>query len=106
MSNGTVTKWRRYVGDIDQITMAMGGLSSLLPGAVVTPVVIRRGVATAIVGASVTDAPNFEVTIPLTTWLIDATPGTYELQVGLDDTTWPDHGRAEITVLPSVVPTP
>lgn len=107
MNKGTVTKWRRYVGDTDQIELSLGGIADpILPGATVSAVAIRKGVSVTIAGASVTDLANFVVAVPMTTWLATASPGVHELRIILDGTTWPDQGRAEVTVVAAPVPTP
>lgn len=92
-----VTKWKRFVGDTDDIVLQLSGLDEILGGAAVSAVVIRDGVSTAL-PASVTDAVNFIITIPCTTWLSTAAVGTYELRVVLDDVTWPERGRCEVVV--------
>jgi hypothetical protein len=98
MSAGTVARWVRYVGDTDTITVRLGGVDSLQPGAVVTASVMVAGLPVALSPASVTNGPEREVTIELTTWLADAVPGVYEIRISIDDKTWPDFGKAEIEV--------
>jgi hypothetical protein len=54
----TVTKWRRYVGDDDEMNIQLSGLTEILGGAVVTATLTRGAVITPL-PASVDDAVNF-----------------------------------------------
>lgn len=98
-SKGTVTRWRRYLGDTDSIRLQLGGIDSILPGAQASAKVVRNGVATAL-PASVIDEANKIVAVTLTTWLADpaTVTGTYALRIVLDDITWPEEGEALIEV--------
>lgn len=96
--SATVTRWRRFVDDTDQLVVELTGIDSILPGATVSAKVIRNGVSVAL-PASVTDMANRVVTIALSTWLDTATPGIYSLRIKMDGTTWPDQGEAEIEVV-------
>jgi hypothetical protein len=92
-----VTRWRRFVGDTDSIKVQLTGIDVLAPSAVVVAHLIRNGNADQVNG-SVTNAGEFEVTIPLTTWLATAIVGLYELRIVVDDVTWPERGTAEVEV--------
>ena len=99
----TVTKWRRYVGDTDELNVQLSGLTEILGGAAVSCTLTRNGTAT-LLAATVDDAPNFIVKVPLTTFLTTAAPGTYEVRIILDDVTWPEKGAAELEVTATISP--
>jgi len=109
-NKGTVTRWRRFLGDTDSISVQLGGITSITQGATVTARAARKGVATDL-PATVIDAEDRIISITLTTWLADPTTvvGIYQLAVTLEDITWPEFGEAQIEVasIPaSPVPTP
>jgi hypothetical protein len=98
-SKGTVTRWRRYLGDTDSIQLQLNGIDSIMQGAQATAKVVRNGAATSL-PASVIDSVNKIVSVTLTTWLADpgTATGVYTLRVTLDDVTWPEVGEAQIEV--------
>lgn len=97
MSAATI-QWNRYEGDTDSVVVKLGGLAVMPVGPTLAACVIKNGVRTELTAPTLLVPADFSVSVPLNPWLTTATEGVYELRVMVNGATWPENGRAEITV--------
>jgi hypothetical protein len=100
-----VTTWNRKAGDYGPpLVVQLNGSVDLAAVTAIEAHVSLRGATAVTLPATVTDAPEREVTVDLSAWLPDAVSGAWDLEFQADvlneddPVTWPETGHDRINV--------